>query len=670
MMKKILHFGGLGLAILAILAFVNTRGLFMGIQHGLQNQFYDYDRPSDKIVVVAIDEKTLKPENLGPLREWSRENYSKAIEALEAAGAKAIGIDITFPDTGPGDDALAEALRAHPNVVLSARYYFENGKRQAELPNAALLGAGPTIGWINVKQDEDGFVRQLPVFAPGPQGMTEAFALAVARVFEATEPVDFKVTDGTYPYAPGTLIPVTVERDGVEEANLMNINYFAEPGRVQQISLSDVLAGKTTDKRGGSVDFKNKIVLIGPTAIDLQDYYLSPVSQGVKMAGVEIHANAIQTVIQRAFLREAPRAWMWIMLIFLIALNLFLCSWIRVRYAMLLKITESAGILLAALVVYELGLLLNVVYPLLAVWLSFVGAFLLRFIVEQKERRFIQNAFGHYVNKSVVDQILKNPKLLELGGAKRAVTSFFSDIAGFTSVSEKMEPQELVKFLNEYLQEMSEIVLAHQGTVDKYEGDAIVAFFGAPVAMHDHARAACLTALEHQAKLRELRKKWRGEGRAELHVRIGLNTGEAVVGNMGSRDRFDYTAMGDNINLASRLEGINKQYGTKILISESTYQAVQNDLVCREIDLIRVKGKEKPVRIYELVGEKGKMKTDFSAFAAALGSYRQGKFEEARQAFAKLADDPVAQVFLARCNDFLKNRPSANWDGVYTFTTK
>ncbi|MFH0821009.1 MAG: adenylate/guanylate cyclase domain-containing protein, partial [Candidatus Peregrinibacteria bacterium] len=465
-------------------------------------------------------------------------------------------------------------------------------------------------------------------------------------------------------------IPTSTERDGNYESNLMYVNYFSEPNGYRQISLADVLEGKRTDKRGNPVDFKDKIILIGPTAIDLQDHYLAPTSAGIKMAGVEIHANAIQTILERDFLRDQSSAALWITILILIAANLALFSWLRVRYALPLAVVEMVGMLVAGLVAYEFGVFLNVVYPMMAVLLSFVGSFLLRFILEQKQRRFIQGAFGHYVNKSVVDQVLRHPELLELGGAKRTVTSFFSDIANFTGVSEKMEPQELVKFLNEYLQEMTEIVLAHQGTLDKYEGDAIVAFFGAPIAMHDHAHAACLTALEHQAKLRELRKKWHGEGRAELHVRIGLNTGEAVVGNMGSRDRFDYTAMGDNINLASRLEGVNKQYGTEILISESTYDAIKDELVCREVDLIRVKGKEKPVRIYELVGEKGKAKQDFASFAAALKLYRDGKFGEAKQKFQALPDDPVARVFAERCEIFLKNPPPTNWDGVYTFNVK
>ncbi|MFH0820484.1 MAG: CHASE2 domain-containing protein, partial [Candidatus Peregrinibacteria bacterium] len=317
MFKKILRFIGLGVLILLVIAGFWIRGLFMGLQHGLQNKFYDYDQASPKIMVVAIDEKTLGPQALGSLRDWSRENYAKAIDALEAAGVKAIGIDITFPDSGIGDDALAEALKANKNVVLASRYYFENGVSQVERPNEMLLADSPTLGLINVKQDEDGFVRKIPAFFDaGEQGVIEAFSIAIARM--AGEDVQ---------------IPTSTERDGNYESNLMYVNYFSEPNGYRQISLADVLEGKRTDKRGNSVDFKDKIVLIGPTAIDLQDHYLAPTSAGIKMAGVEIHANAIQTILERDFLRDQSNAALWITILILIAANLALFSWLRVRYA-------------------------------------------------------------------------------------------------------------------------------------------------------------------------------------------------------------------------------------------------------------------------------------------------------------------------------------------------
>jgi adenylate cyclase len=415
-------------------------------------------------------------------------------------------------------------------------------------------------------------------------------------------------------------------------------------------------------------------VLIGPTAIDLQDYYLSPVSAGVRMAGVEVHANNIQTLITGKFLRDQSNLSLWLTLFGLLLLNLFVFNKLRVRFAVPLFVFELASVLVAGIVAYEFLIFVNVVYPILTVLLSFIGVFLLRFILEQKERKFIEGAFGHYVNQEVVDQILKDPSTLELGGAKREITTFFSDIAGFTSISEKMEPAQLVDFLNGYLGEMTTIILNQKGTLDKYEGDAIMAYWGAPLPSDDHAKRACMAALENQKKLAEMRIEWEKQGLPPIHVRIGLNTGEAIAGNMGSENRFDYTVMGDNVNLASRLESINKQYDSELMVSEYTYEPVKDDFVFRELDQIRVKGKEKPVRIYELVALVGEVPAEkqsvIAAFAEGLALYRQKAFTEALAKFQSIENDAPSAVFAKRCSAFIKNPPTEDWDGVYTFTVK
>ena len=210
--------------------------------------------------------------------------------------------------------------------------------------------------------------------------------------------------------------------------------------------------------------------------------------------------------------------------------------------------------------------------------------------------------------------------------------------------------------------------------MDKYEGDAIMAFWNAPVAQHNHALNACVTALENQKRLSELRKKWAEEKKPEIHVRIGLNTGEAVVGNMGSENRFDYTAMGDNVNLGSRLESINKQYGTELIISESTFEKVKDKLICRELDIIRVKGKNEPVRIFELIEKKSEIRNQkseiISNFAEALKLYRTKNFLKAKEAFNAIKNDPPSQVFAKRCEEFIKNPPKEEWDGVWNFNVK
>lgn len=680
MTKRLTHFFGLGLAIFVLLALLVSRGTFLGLQKGLQNKFYDFNNASSEIVIVAIDDRTVQPENLGTHTRWPRAHYAKAIELLNEQGAAAIGVDITFPDRsslGEEDDLVfQQALEEHSNVVLATRYYFENNRRIPQWPNESILEASPTLGWINVVTDEDGFVRQLPIYSVIQEQVTEAFSLELARLYLNERSVGNGIKRHTFQFSKDIEIPINtvVDRRNNVEEHLMYVNYFAEPGGFRQVSFSNLLNERFVDRNGNPVDFEDKIVLIGPTARDLQDYYPSPVGDGLEMPGVEIHANNVQTLINQQFLRDQSALSFWLALLGLVAINLFLFGRLRVRFAIPLFLIELFAILVAGIVVYEFRILLNVVYPIAALLLSFIGTFILRYLLEQKDRQFIEGAFEHYVNPALVKQIRQDPKMLELGGAKRNVTVFFSDIQDFTSISEKIAPADLVHFLNSYLNEMTTILLRHEGTLDKYEGDAIMAFWGAPVEMQDHAKKACAAALDNQKRLAELRAEWKGSSLPEIHVRIGINTGEVIAGNMGSESRFDYTIMGDTVNLGSRLEGINKQYGTTTLISESTYELVKDAFVCREIDQIRVKGKEQPVRIFELMAKNEEanpeMKQVAQIFGDALNLYRQKNFLAAETEFKKLPNDPVSQVFVRRCQFFIKNPPAEGWDGVYTFTTK
>ncbi len=678
MVNKLLKFIGLGLALLLLLLLTAHQGWFLGIQRSLQNYFYDFDQASSEIIIVAIDEDSLSEKKLGSLGSWPREYYAQAIETLNQNGAATIGIDITFPNRSSvgivDDERFKKALQSNDNVVLAS--YYQDGGETIEWPNESIQAADPTFGWINVRLDDDGFVRQIPVFNESDKGVIEAFSLALARTYLNQNPADYYVRDGLFNFSSDIAIPVVSQQDNGAgyQAHLMYMNYFAKPNQFRRISFADLIEGNLVDSDGEPINFRDKIAIIGPTAIDLQDDYLSPVSSGVRMPGVEIHANAVQTVITQQFLQDQSTLMLWSILLGILILNLVLFSFLRVRYALLVLTVELVGILIGGILAYEYRILANVVYPILASLLSFMGAYLLRFILEQKKRKFIEGAFGHYVNKTVVKNIQANPDLLKLGGVKRDLTVFFSDIEGFTSISEHFQPEELVQFLNEYLGEMTDIIIDQQGTLDKYEGDAIMAFWNAPLPDHDHAVHACFAALENQKKLSALREKWMKVGLPEMHVRIGINTGEAVVGNMGSKNRFDYTAMGDNVNLASRLEGLNKQYHTSILISEKTYQQVKAELVCRELDIVRVKGKREPVRIYELMAKKNDLDPDLSekieTFESGLKHYRHQEFKEAKQTFERLKDDYTAMIMAKRCEALLKNPPASDWDGVWNFEVK
>ncbi len=290
----------------------------------------------------------------------------------------------------------------------------------------------------------------------------------------------------------------------------------------------------------------------------------------------------------------------------------------------------------------------------------------------------IRKAFQFYLSKSVVDEVLKDPAKLKLGGEKVTASVMFSDVRGFTTISERLSPEALVALLNSYLTPMTDVVLKYEGTLDKYIGDAIMAIFGAPVQYPDHAVRACKVCLEMMGKLHELQVGWREQGLPELDIGIGVNTGSMSAGNMGSIQRFDYTVMGDNVNLASRLEGINKEYGTNIIVSDSTFEAAKHEVYAREIDMVRVKGKREPVKIYEVLG----LGTPTPAHAELMGEfqkamlcYRAQKWDEAVAGFelvrTKLKPkDYVSGVYIERCDKMRHNPPGPDWDGVYTFTTK
>jgi adenylate cyclase len=328
------------------------------------------------------------------------------------------------------------------------------------------------------------------------------------------------------------------------------------------------------------------------------------------------------------------------------------------------------------------GWWLNFTIPAMTLTANVLLVSLYRALFEEKEKRKVRSAFGQYLSPEVIRRLLVNPQLVE--PKKTDITVMFSDIRGFTTISEKLDAQELALFLNQYLSDMTRIVFKTNGTLDKYIGDAVMAFWGAPFEEPGHATKACDAALEMMKRVRELQKKWEAEGKPKLDIGIGLNTGVASVGNMGSVLRYGYTALGDTINLSSRLEGLNKDYGTHIIVNETTYQAAKDDgLVFRELDLMRVKGKLQPVTIYQLMGRQEDFAVNGSAetmrlqqemFARARELYRAREWETAQRVFQdfldKWPDDGPSRMYWKRCQDYLFDEPPAAWDGVFTMTHK
>jgi adenylate cyclase len=323
------------------------------------------------------------------------------------------------------------------------------------------------------------------------------------------------------------------------------------------------------------------------------------------------------------------------------------------------------------------GLLLNVIYPLATLVILYISLTLYRYLTEERERRRIKGAFTYYVSSSVVNEMLKHPEKLKLGGDRKELSILFSDIRGFTTIAEGMSPEALVHLLNEYLTVMTDIVFKYDGTLDKYIGDAIMAIYGAPLDITDHASKACHSALEMMHELENLNKKWISEGKKPMDIGIGINTGPMMVGNMGSEQRFDFTVMGDAVNLGSRLEGANKNYKTNIIISEYTYKDVKGEFLCMELDSVKVKGKRKPVKIYNLLGLNDVPEIQHQiakGFARGISLYKKQQWDEAIYVFEDIMtvypDFYAAHVYIERCLDLKRNPPPPEWDGVYVMTTK
>jgi adenylate cyclase len=325
------------------------------------------------------------------------------------------------------------------------------------------------------------------------------------------------------------------------------------------------------------------------------------------------------------------------------------------------------------------GVWLNIVYPLLAISLSYTTLTVYYYVTEERERKKIKGAFKHYVAPIVIEEMLKDPERLKLGGDEKVLTVLFSDLAGFTGYSERFTPHEMITMLSEYFEQMTEQVFAYQGTLKEYVGDEMMAIFGAPLEQADHAQRACSAALAMRHRLHTLRAEWAEMGRPPLRARTGVNSGPMLVGNLGSQYRFAYGALGDHVNLGSRLEGLNKTYGTEILIGENTARLVEDSFLLREVDQVRVKGRVQPVHIYELVGNSAdslpkEKEQAFSYFVAGLEAYRQQHWQEALELFSQsltlLPDDGPSSIMAERCRIYQETPPPTDWDGVFTMTTK
>jgi len=662
--------------------------------------------PPAEVVVVAVDERSVNELGRWP---WSRTRTAELIRAL--APAKSVVLDMVFsePSDARADHDLASAIEEAGNVTLG--YFFRNDSTQ-EPPAASLRalnrskikylmlsggadavgGQGPVVpaplfasletntpaigrsaagfGAFNVFSRYDGIYRNANLlFAYGPSLYPSLSLEALRHYFE---------TDVVVNLAPYGID--SIELDDmvipVDESGSLDLNFYGASGAFKTYSAADVIMGRVEPEK-----FAGRLVFVGVTEKAVYD--IRPTPLDALFPGVEIHATAAANVLEGRYLVHDTRVVIFDLLMVLV-LPLLLALAVSFTRRTFYSLAVFAAMLVSLVVGYFVlftfySVIAGVVYPALSLSLGYLMCEAYRNAVVEKKSRYLKRAFSTYVSPHLVTQIIRDPESLKLGGELRDVSVLFSDIRGFTSISERLAPGELVALLNEYLTPMTGIVLEEEGMLDKYIGDAVMAIFNAPVAVRDHPARACSAALAMMERLDGLNAGWRSRGLPALDIGIGVNTGEAVVGNMGADLKFDYTGIGDTVNLASRLEGLNKLYGTHIIVSGYTRERAGAGFFFRELDLVRVKGKERPVAIYELIsGPSAPAAEGAREFAArfedALALYRKMRFTEARDAFEAILtgrpDDAAAKLYIERCTEYASVSPSADWDGVFVAKTK
>ncbi len=685
-------------AILALfLAHISTLENFelktYDVRFGLRGQM---ETKPDNIVVVAIDDQCFKGLSVG--WPFPRVYYAKAILNLMNAGVRLIVLDIEITEPNKNDPdqdrILAAAVMRAQDVILAGKWVTEFAVN--DIVNTFVLPPIPRLletrsrwGLVNVDEDPDGFIRRYLLFQSKNDRFYYPLSLEAFSSLNSSNGSDGQVKvneDGYFVIANHRIL----KRD----YNSMLINFRGPAKSFPTYSFTDVLDDSTfsleeeedTDvfelhKLEGT--FKDKIVFIGASAEELQDTKFAPFfnykGKQRKLPGVELHANALSTLMRGDFIKTQSAWWMLVSVLVLSALAMIFTKWLKPFRGMFAVI----GIILA-FVVWSVYAFINhllwveVTAPLTAIVLSYVTNVVHQTLTEQRERIRTRKTWEHFMAQNVIESMLSTGQLPKFGGERRELSVLFSDIRGFTSFTEKHSSHEVVRKLNEYLTAMVDIIFKNAGTLDKFVGDEVMAIYGAPHYYKNHAEMACVTALEMVSGLRVLQKKWSAMNQAYFQIGIGVNTGKVIVGNLGSSQLFDYTVIGDDVNLAARLEGANKQYGTTIIISEFTYRSVKKTAIVRELDLVRVKGKSKPVRIFELRGMTALPAIEqdliIEIYTQGLNYYKQQKWYPALTEFKRVLryfpTDGPTRVYIKRCLDFIEMPPPENWDGVYEFTTK
>jgi len=667
-------------------------------------------RPSpstDKIRLVFLDQQSLdwgQRENALSW-PWPREVYGAILAYLKRAGAKSVAFDVLFTEPskyGVADDlALGSAIEEQQGFV-GALFLGEKTGSATTWPGgipAYPLEIRGLEEWLSTSRSRDGVAARRALFPvpeiasraavladvqhnPDPDGVYRRVrlfrlfdgkavpSLALGSLLAASPQAGVEIRPGSVSIA-GKAVPI--DREGYAILRFRG----ASGTTYRQYSAAAVIQSELRLQAGEDPvirdpdAFRDRHVIFGFSAPGLYD--LRPAPVGGVFPGSEIHATALDNLMEGDFPENAPLAAAVALTLLPALLSAVSVVFSRNAWKSLLLFAVCLPLpVLLSLFAYAKGYWLPLVFQEAAVSLSLLGGLAVNYATEGKQKRFIKGAFRQYLSPEVIERLIAHPELLKLGGERRTLSVFFSDLQGFTSIAEGMDPEALTALLNEYLSAMTDIVHEEGGTLDKYVGDAIIAFWNAPLDQPDHALRAARAAVRCQEKLSELRPVFRGKTGKDLFMRIGLNTGTAVVGNLGSRSRFDYTILGDAVNLASRLEGINKQFGTYILASETLRSAVGEGVAAREISRVAVVGRKEPVRVFELFPQRERPAREkaLSAFAEGLREFYAGRFSAALESFLAVeTTDPPAAAYARKCRALI-DHPPEGWEGVWTMTEK
>jgi adenylate cyclase len=565
-------------------------------------------------------------------------------------------------------------------------------------------------GSFNADQDADGTIRKASLFFRTGNRIGTSFipsialqTYLVATGYRANVEIN---TDPKYPeqkiLTKFDIVDPTKDPEEligqvpVDAQGRMQINYAGGKNMYPYLPAKELFNGKETamiskaefnpatkmwntrEIEVNKADFiKGKSFIFGATAIGVYDLRVTPFEKN--FPGPETHLNTMGNLFERTFLLTHPKEQKimpWALVIFGIVLTIAISQTSAIP-GLLITLGSVLAVVFLDQAFLKKGFLVTMTLPAGLVLFLYIFLFFYKYLTEEKKKKHLRSTFSKYVSPAIVDEILKDPENIELGGKKLRMSVFFSDVRGFTTISEKLDPRVLSDVLSKYLTPMTQIVFANKGTLDKYMGDALMAFFGAPIVFPDHAKYACRCALQSLVKLKELQLEFEAQGLPMIDIGIGINTAEMSVGNMGSDIVRNYTVMGDAVNLGSRLEGINKEYGTRIMISQFTFEDIKDSFTCREVDWVRVKGKNEPVRIFELVSEGKPDETTSNLlqhFSSGFQLYHERKFGEALACFKKALEtkpeDSPSELYRERCEEYLAEPPPAEWDGVFTMKTK